>query len=530
MRLLPLESAGPDASCVKKIKAGRDGKSLSPRGGSRIVGAMWLRIAIACTGIGLLAACGGQDTSGSTSSGGSGGATAGAGGTSSSTGGTTSMSTGGTSSTSTSGCVPGVTVSCYTGPAGTQGIGLCKAGMQACAADGSGFLDCVGEIVPSAENCAAPEDEDCNGIAPACGGDLIAKHEVGLSGAGANAEVFGMAFDGSDALFATGIFTGGMDFGSGPLTSAGDTDIFAVAFDTATVATGGIRFGAGGHEEGLSLSTTPEGAFAILGRANQNVDLGVQFLGGTPFTTFVGQFEPSMQIRWARGFSGTAMVYPGTVSVNASGRVTAVAIFEGGTIDVGGGPVTANGTDGFVGVYDGENGDYVWSRILTSPNLERAESVAIDDAGNVFVTGYHDQPWTIDGLTVDGGGRFLLKLNPTGQAVFLKVADQANSVVPDQVGGATCAGGAGVFHFDAQGNKTWSHPGLYARVARDPFGNYVAANTTVLKLDPQGNVLFENPVDLSVVRDVAVDSMGRIAITGRDDVANIQSTIEWFTP
>jgi hypothetical protein len=43
---------------------------------------MWVRIAIACTGIGLLAACGGQDTSGSSSSGGSGGATAGSGGTS----------------------------------------------------------------------------------------------------------------------------------------------------------------------------------------------------------------------------------------------------------------------------------------------------------------------------------------------------------------------------------------------------------------------------------------------------------------
>ncbi len=500
---------------------------------------MSLRNMIAGTAIGFLAAggllaCGGPDISGSGGAGttssttggaGTGGTTTGSGG--AATGGTTAGS-GGTSSTGTT-CTPGETKACYSGPPGTEGIGPCKGGMQTCAADGSGFLECVGEIVPAAENCASNVDVDCDGLVLPCAGDLVAKQEVILTGANANAEVFGMAFDGSDSLFATGIFGGTMDFGNGPLTSAGDEDIFAVSFDPMAVASQGVRFGGFGHEEGLSLSATPEGSFAILGRAGPSVDFGTPPIGGTPFTTFVGQFEPSMQIRWERGFSGTATVYPGTVSVNASGRVAAVAIFEGGTIDLGAGPVTANGTDGFVAVYEGNDGAPVWSRILTSPNLERAESVAVDDAGNVFVTGYHDKPWTIDGLTIDGGGRFLLKLNPTGQAVFLKPGE-VYSAVADQAGGATCAGATGLTHFDAQGTTTWTHPGLYSRVVRDPFGNYVTANTTLLKVDPQGNVLFENPIDVSVVRDVAVDSKGRIAIAGRDNVANIQSTIEWFTP
>ena len=36
-------------------------------------------------------------------------------------------------------CMPGATVSCYEGPAGTEGVGLCKAGSKTCAADEASF-------------------------------------------------------------------------------------------------------------------------------------------------------------------------------------------------------------------------------------------------------------------------------------------------------------------------------------------------------------------------------------------------------
>ncbi|HEY8432510.1 MAG TPA: sialidase family protein, partial [Sandaracinaceae bacterium] len=54
----------------------------------------------------------------------------------------------------------GVTRSCYGGPAGTEGVGLCRAGTQACA--GGTFGACVGEVRPSAELCDG-EDQDCDG-------------------------------------------------------------------------------------------------------------------------------------------------------------------------------------------------------------------------------------------------------------------------------------------------------------------------------------------------------------------------------
>ncbi len=54
---------------------------------------------------------------------------------------------------------------CYDGPAGTQGRGLCRAGVRTCQVnpDGSyGFSACQGEVLPSAEGCNGLDD-DCDG-------------------------------------------------------------------------------------------------------------------------------------------------------------------------------------------------------------------------------------------------------------------------------------------------------------------------------------------------------------------------------
>lgn len=62
-------------------------------------------------------------------------------------------------------CTPDEVRTCYGGPPGTQGVGTCQAGSQVCAADGSGFGPCDGEVLPVAEVCGNTADDDCNGAA-----------------------------------------------------------------------------------------------------------------------------------------------------------------------------------------------------------------------------------------------------------------------------------------------------------------------------------------------------------------------------
>lgn len=61
-------------------------------------------------------------------------------------------------------CSPGDMQDCYGGPVGTQAEGTCTAGTQVCG-DDMRWGACAGELLPEAETCANPgEDNDCDGV------------------------------------------------------------------------------------------------------------------------------------------------------------------------------------------------------------------------------------------------------------------------------------------------------------------------------------------------------------------------------
>lgn len=60
-------------------------------------------------------------------------------------------------------CSAGESEPCYGGPSGTLGVGICVAGVHTCDDAGRAFGPCEGAIVPRAEDCSTPEDDDCDG-------------------------------------------------------------------------------------------------------------------------------------------------------------------------------------------------------------------------------------------------------------------------------------------------------------------------------------------------------------------------------
>ncbi len=63
-------------------------------------------------------------------------------------------------------CTNGQTRPCYTGPAGTEGVGTCHAGTQTCT-NGNWPTTCVGQVTPVKEVCSDAKDHNCNHF-PGC--------------------------------------------------------------------------------------------------------------------------------------------------------------------------------------------------------------------------------------------------------------------------------------------------------------------------------------------------------------------------
>jgi hypothetical protein len=65
-------------------------------------------------------------------------------------------------------CEEGMTRDCYTGPAGTEGVGECRAGTQTCGAGadgvGTAWGPCIGQVLPDANLCDGV-DRSCSGDA-----------------------------------------------------------------------------------------------------------------------------------------------------------------------------------------------------------------------------------------------------------------------------------------------------------------------------------------------------------------------------
>ncbi|MFO0551547.1 MAG: hypothetical protein U0271_24380 [Polyangiaceae bacterium] len=59
-------------------------------------------------------------------------------------------------------CEPGVTELCYNGPEFTLNVGTCRAGMRTCAGNAH-WQPCIGEVVPTDDDCNTPLDENCDG-------------------------------------------------------------------------------------------------------------------------------------------------------------------------------------------------------------------------------------------------------------------------------------------------------------------------------------------------------------------------------
>ena len=375
-------------------------------------------------------------------------------------------------------CIPGgPAVACYTGPSGTKDVGECKGGTQTCNPDGKDFGPCMGEIKPAVtENCATKDkDEDCNGVmGELCPGETQWSKS---GGDGTDQEATDVAVDAAGNVIVVGGFDGTLAFGA-PLVSAGSRDIFVAKFGPTGAHLWSNRYGGSGYDTARSVAVNAAGDIVVVGTFDSpmvdfgagpkdanNTDAFVLKLNGNgahQWSMVYGpngpQFATSVAVAsggdvyvcgsyggpsdfgtgnivpgggaldyfllklaggngasvWAKGFGDSGNQSACSVAVDSvSNPVIAVPLV--GTVDFGGGPLTAQGTDVGVAKFN-PNGGHTWSKKFGDGTYQDALSVVVDSQDRVLVTGQFQGNVNFGGgaLTANGTDAYVARFTSAG--------------------------------------------------------------------------------------------------------------------
>ena len=388
-------------------------------------------------------------------------------------------------------CVPGTERPCYTGPPGTEGVGACRSGVAACLSDGSGYGQCLHEVLPACEDCATPEDESCDGRA-ACEGDLLWSRTLGIPGV---RYPWSLEIDAAGSIVLAGTFFGELDLGSPPLQSAGDCDLFLAKLDAAGNPSWSRRFGDAQNNCGaVRVDVGPAGDILLSGSFLGTVDLGGEPLVSTGVGDgFVASFDAAGQHRWSRLVGDTtdpkSLQDVRAVFASPEGDVALVGTF-GGTVDLGGGPLTSTGGQDVLFAGLGPTGDHLFSRRFGSQGGAKPHDLALQivtgEAGE-SVIGIHS-PGNID------VGAGLLPAEGTVNAVLASFDAEGEPLWSEVFGGADAALGPAALARAPSGDLVVHGP---LSGAVDLGGGPRAANQGVFfaRLDPAGGHLASVAVD-----------------------------------
>lgn len=344
-------------------------------------------------------------------------------------------------------CVPGAMAPCYDGPAGTEGVGVCKAGVQTCAGDGKSWGACTGEVLPAPVDCASGMDMHCDGMVTPCKGTVLWAKRFGGA---ANQFTESIAVDGNGNVLVAGYYLGGsVDFGGGTLPSTGnDFNIFVVKLDPSGKHLWSKGFGDAQNQVGRSIAADVMGNVLVTGYFAGSVDFGGGALtsaGGQD--VFVVKLDASGKHLWSKGFGDAKDQAGQSIAVDPMGNAVVTGFFNG---SVGFGPIaltSAGEQDIFVVKLD-PSGGHLWSKGFGDAQSQVGQGVAVDAAGNVLVTGYFNGSVDFGGgllTSVDAADVFVAKFKPDGMLswanAYGNVSDQiATGIAADSAGNVVVTG------------------------------------------------------------------------------------------
>jgi FG-GAP-like repeat/Beta-propeller repeat/Calx-beta domain len=236
--------------------------------------------------------------------------------------------------------------------------------------------------------------------------------------------------DASGSVYFGGWFSGTADFdpdaGIANRTSAGSDEAYVAKLNADGSFAWAKQLGSNATEQidGIAVDTAGNvystGWFA--GAFTANTVNGPQTLiSQGEFDSFINKFDANGNLLWINQIGGANTELSSDIAVDLSGNAYVVTDFNSATLQVGSSSfANQGGNDALISKFDA-NGQFVWGREIAGNGNDRAKSIAVGSAGQVYVTGWfsNSTSFNVGGITQTFTSQgaddiFVAGLGPTG--------------------------------------------------------------------------------------------------------------------
>ena len=274
----------------------------------------------------------------------------------------------------------------------------------------------------------------------------------------------GIAVDGSGNVYAGGF---SFDTWGAPVHAYSEGfDAYVAKLDSNGRLVWNTFMGGSGTDVGVGLAVDGSGNLYVSGLSQDTWGAPVGAYTGDS-DAYVAKLDSSGALLWNTFLGGSLYDQAGGIAVDGSGN----ALVVGASFRTWGMPVRAftDTSDGFVAKLD-KNGGLTWNTFLGGTANDDAIGVAVDGGGNVFVAGDSHNSWgtpvqDYTDMDTESSDGFVAKLNSAGTLTWNTFLgggdnDEAGGIAVDGAGNAYVTGGT---------NSTWGSPVHAYTAKRDGF-------------------------------------------------------------
>ncbi len=325
---------------------------------------------------------------------------------------------------------------------------------------------------------------------------------------------YALAADTTGNVYVCGSFAGTINFG-GNLISSGLTDVFVAKYDGAGNLLWARKAGGTGYDEGRGIAVDAAGNAYVTG-----IFQGAASFGATNLTSsgnsdvFLAQYDAAGTIIWARRAGGNADDEAHALALDGAGNLYLTGTFDGNA-SFGSFAMQNNShtSDLFIAKTD-NLGNFLWVAKAGGNTDDDSRSISLDAATNVYVTGSFAGTATFGTTNLTARGT-----NGLNDAFLAKYSGAGTFLWAQQAGGNGSDNGYSVTT-DNGGNVivtgSFSSPALFG--ATSLTGN--GTDIFVAKYDSAGSMLWvrraggNDAIYGDSGRGVTTDGAGNIYVTG----------------